>query len=481
MVCPGVFRKAAKLVPTVVQALALVVCIHVVGQGLLGKYGSAKYRFSKSYQATGYGFGSNKVSKVIKYIDKNIPRYSPKPGKGGKGKGKQHLSTPSTTSTTPAPPPPLPDLVEVQKRRVERLRDTCVKYGIGSHGAAPLQPEEEVQDMQTFLIKQNIPVKPLWQNLICAKEQRVSICPVYKAASTFLLKKLLLLAPSGKYDKESVKHLEAQANVLARKEFGYLDSWTLYPEFTTNGTSMIFVRHPFERILSAFRDKLEDPSVQGRKPNDYYFNKHGRRIVMHYRKQQITGPTWKYPKFSEFVDYVLGKDLRYDDEHWSPYYKECTPCNINYTFVGHFETLYWDMHLLANKTGIAVWDDKTDYFQSSTHRAVSEEYFATVEREKIRKLYTRYKLDFELFGYSADDFIKLGIPGPEDIADEPSSKNEPEVIPERGPNEKLVPEAMVKKHQEAGDNLELDFGVKAEETKSLGFDGDLAQPEGISE
>ena len=94
---------------------------------------------------------------------------------------------------------------------------------------------------------------------------------------------------------------------------------------------------------------------------------------------------------------------------------------------------------------------------------------------------TRYKLDFELFGYSADDFIKLGIPGPEDIADEPSSKNEPEVIPETGPKEKLVPEAMVKKHQEAGDNLELDFGVKAEETESLGFDGDLAQPEGISE
>ena len=55
--------------------------------------------------------------------------------------------------------------------------------------------------MQTFLTKQNIPVKPLWQSLICAKEQKVSICPVYKAASTFLLKKMLLLAPSGKYDK----------------------------------------------------------------------------------------------------------------------------------------------------------------------------------------------------------------------------------------------------------------------------------------
>ena len=34
------------------------------------------------------------------------------------------------------------------------------------------------------------------------------------------------------------------------------------------------------------------------------------------------------------MDYVLGKDLRYDDEHWSPYFKECTPCHINFTFVG---------------------------------------------------------------------------------------------------------------------------------------------------
>ena len=32
MVCPGVVRKVGKLVPTILQALALVVCIHVVGQ-----------------------------------------------------------------------------------------------------------------------------------------------------------------------------------------------------------------------------------------------------------------------------------------------------------------------------------------------------------------------------------------------------------------------------------------------------------------
>ena len=94
---------------------------------------------------------------------------------------------------------------------------------------------------------------------------------------------------------------------------------------------------------------------------------------------------------------------------------------------------------------------------------------------------TRYKLDFELFGYSPDEFIKLGIPGPEDIAEEANDKNEPEVIPETDPHEKLAPDSIGKSNQEADDNHDLDVGVQEEKTESLGVDDDLAQPEGISE
>jgi len=488
MVCPGVVRKAAKLVPTVLQALAFVVCIHVVGQGMLARYGPAKYRFSRNYQATGLGFGSNKVSKVIKYIDKNIPRYKPpKNAKGGKGKGGPSKgTTASTTSTTPPPPPPMAELEEEQKRRLISLKETCAKYNIGeSHQVSNVKQSVEAEEMTSWLMRQSVPKKPLWQNLICSKEHKISICPVYKAASTFLLKKFLLIAPSRNYDKESVKHLEVQANVLARKEFGYLESWTKYPNFTTNGVTMIFVRHPFERLLSAFRDKLEDPSVQGHKFNEYYYNKHGRRIVMHYRKNHnsVTGPTWKYPRFSEFVDYVLGKDLRYDDEHWSPYYKECTPCHINFTFVGHFETLYWDLHLLANKTGLSQWDDTTDYFQSATHRKVSEEYFATVEKEAIRKLYKRYKLDFEMFGYSPDEYIKMGKPGPDDIVEEPLAKEE-ENKPESQNKEAALAETeseALKVDQEVAlaETLNVESGVAAEEMGDEMEESEMKENESI--
>ena len=147
------------------------------------------------------------------------------------------------------------ELEAEQKRRLISLRETCAKYSIGEGGHQVSNGEqiaEEVEEMKSWLLRQSVPKKPLWQNLICSKEHKVSICPVYKAASTFLLKKFLLIAPSRSYDRwvailfhpgiftfflrrESVKHLEAQANVLARKEFGYLESWTKYPNFTTNG------------------------------------------------------------------------------------------------------------------------------------------------------------------------------------------------------------------------------------------------------
>ena len=132
------------------------------------------------------------------------------------------------------------------------MKETCVKYNIGEgHQVSNVEQSVEAEEMTSWLMRQSVPKKPLWQNLICSKEHKISICPVYKAASTFLLKKFLLIAPSRSYDKwvakhlqhlfyifarrESVQHLEAQANVLARKEFGYLESWTKYPNFTTNG------------------------------------------------------------------------------------------------------------------------------------------------------------------------------------------------------------------------------------------------------
>ena len=41
-------------------------------------------------------------------------------------------------------------------------------------------------------------------------------------------------------------------------------------------------------------------------------------------------------------------------------------------------------------------------------------------------LFLRYKIDFELFGYDAEDYIKMGKPGLDDLSDEKVQKDKNE-------------------------------------------------------
>ena len=52
-------------------------------------------------------------------------------------------------------------------------------------------------------------------------------------------------------------------------------------------TSFIVVRHPFERLVSAFRDKLERKHT----PiylNDFYYKSYGKKIVQKWRQKALT-------------------------------------------------------------------------------------------------------------------------------------------------------------------------------------------------
>ena len=89
-------------------------------------------------------------------------------------------------------------------------------------------------------------------------------------------------------------------------------------------------RHPFERILSAYRDKLEDLSRDIEAREGYYYTMYGKHIVAEYRDQRdkanMTGvlePSWR-----EFVTYLLNTPATKYDEHWMPMWMLCSPCII---------------------------------------------------------------------------------------------------------------------------------------------------------
>ena len=178
------------------------------------------------------------------------------------------------------------------------------------------------------------------------------------------------------------------------------------------------VRHPFERILSAYRDKIENSTAE-----PFYYEKYGWIIVATYRKQPIVGHP--EPTFEEFVHYLIDDHfmLLTLEEHWAPYYMFCSPCVVNYDIIVNFETLEQDvrllMHLLNSKlqqqNENPLIDDRLEWknkILSSTGRKSAQRnllsYYSQLDKTTVHKLYEKYRLDFEFFGYgNASEFIAM--------------------------------------------------------------------------
>ena len=177
------------------------------------------------------------------------------------------------------------------------------------------------------------------------------------------------------------------------------------------------VRHPFERILSAYRDKLENSTAE-----KFYYDQYGSFIVSQYRKRPIIGHP--EPTFEEFARYLIDINMRFfADEHWAPYYIYCTPCLVNYDIIIHFETLEHDVQLLVKLLNSRQQSENGNHqlmkglewkhkSSSSGRRQSSDDirrsYFSQLDKTTIRQLYEKYRLDFELFGYGdASEFIAM--------------------------------------------------------------------------
>ncbi|KAJ8874790.1 hypothetical protein PR048_022679 [Dryococelus australis] len=80
---------------------------------------------------------------------------------------------------------------------------------------------------------------------------------------------------------------------------------------------LLVVRHPLERLLSAYRDKLENVKTGHEHGTLHYYSKYGRRIVSKYRRGGNSTKSWKL--------------LRPDQHYWSP--DKPRPSGVEPTFL----------------------------------------------------------------------------------------------------------------------------------------------------
>nr|XP_027233495.1 carbohydrate sulfotransferase 11-like isoform X1 [Penaeus vannamei] len=204
-------------------------------------------------------------------------------------------------------------------------------------------------------------------------------------------------------------------------------------------TSFLVVRHPFQRILSAYRDRLLDKAPLSKFRS--FKIRYGREIIERYRLEEQPVEYSEVPTFGEFVEYLLDTPPWEYNEHWQPYYLICTPCHHRYNIVMHLESLQEDTRYLVDLTGLPQLapkqvhgtrqdllpnpvdsegkrDPKGVQFKagekvgydgaqrSSDHRPASFEaaFFREITLQQLQRLYQIYEIDFFMFGYDISPY-----------------------------------------------------------------------------
>ncbi|RZF40956.1 hypothetical protein LSTR_LSTR013211 [Laodelphax striatellus] len=299
----------------------------------------------------------------------------------------------------------------INAKRIERVQKVCSKYNLGLFkNSAKVSQFKHPPTPQYSVFYIDITHKLAW-------------CPVYKAASSSMLHNLCLL---GGQTEKFLGETKQQLSTIARKIYPELD----YPqaeEALQSCLKVIIVRHPFERLLSAYRDKLENVNVRTEHGSAHFYKSYGSKIVERFRvggnktkTQDILRPGTYYwqsnqpepagiePTFLEFVRYLISTDLlSYADDHWIPYYLFCTPCLLKYDLIAKVETFFRDQIYIIRALDVQniikpTWKHQTKDSHSSNK--ISKIYFSQLTRLEIEQLYEKYKLDFELFDYTPDAY-----------------------------------------------------------------------------
>ena len=181
---------------------------------------------------------------------------------------------------------------------------------------------------------------------------RYIFCFIPKVACTTWKRVLLMLTGKiGTNNAEDVPRPMVHSKTFVNK---YLSSLNNYrPDEIENRLKnyfkFMFVRHPFERIVSAYLDKFV-------RENNFQ-TIYGTDIIKRYRPN-ATEESLKEGRdvtFEEFVRHVVDSASLEDqtlNEHWQKFYLTCHPCSIQYDFIGKFETLHEDAEFVLKRFAI---------------------------------------------------------------------------------------------------------------------------------
>ncbi|XP_039879626.1 carbohydrate sulfotransferase 12-like [Simochromis diagramma] len=295
-----------------------------------------------------------------------------------------------------------------QEARKKRIDDVC-------------SGKEDVEVPERTLPFSQIPNREL-DHLIVDDTHQIIYCYVPKVACTnwkrvmVVLSQSLISSSSGKpyTDPEAVPADLVHNSTL---HLTFAKFWRRYGSLSRHlmalklqhYTKFLFVRDPFVRLISAFRNKF------GR-PNQDFYRQFGSVMLRRYGNvsgdlPETAAEAFKAgikPTFQQFITYLLDPETEKEsifNEHWRQVYRLCHPCQVKYDFIGKLETLETDAEHLLKLLKVDHLIRFPSGAQNKTAASWERDWFAQIPISTQRQLYKLYELDFELFGYPKPDSV----------------------------------------------------------------------------
>lgn len=107
--------------------------------------------------------------------------------------------------------------------------------------------------------------------------------------------------------------------------------------------------------------------------------------------------------FNEFVKYLIGlSPMEKPDIHWDQQYNICTPCDINYDFIGKYETLKSDVERALGIMGASekvTFPDIGKKRKGQETKTLMKKLYSQISEQEFVQLKKIYELDYEFFEY----------------------------------------------------------------------------------
>ncbi|KAL4232823.1 Carbohydrate sulfotransferase 12 [Mactra antiquata] len=175
-------------------------------------------------------------------------------------------------------------------------------------------------------------------NLLVDTVHNIYYCPIPKVGSTFWKRILTVFSSKGRlkspYDI-TLRGVKLKQTKIWRKN--QIQDWE-------ENESFIFVREPYARLFSGYENKIYHP-------NKIFWKKIGAKIVNKYRnltKKVEFGYDVTFPELvREIVDtHEKGGSI---NGHFTLMSEHCNPCQTDFKYIGHLETIADDSEYLLTR------------------------------------------------------------------------------------------------------------------------------------